>query len=203
MQSHELSSCGFLGNKKVAAAAFPDVDKAVFVWFYEQRANRVPLSAKILQQKILNFASILEHDQFRASVGWLGRFKAWHDIMAKAISGEAATVDPVTASLWLLTNKQVLDQYRPCGVYNADETGLFFQLLLSKTLDLKGQKLHGGKHSKQRVTTLLCCNMDGTDKQPLLVIGQSEKPRCFKGNRHSLPVQYTKQEGVDVSGSFF
>ncbi|KAH8020277.1 hypothetical protein HPB51_025797 [Rhipicephalus microplus] len=51
-------------NKTVAAAAFPDVVRAVFAWFFEQRANRVPLSGKILQQEALNFASILGHDQF-------------------------------------------------------------------------------------------------------------------------------------------
>ncbi|KAH8018507.1 hypothetical protein HPB51_008206 [Rhipicephalus microplus] len=57
-------------NKTVAVAAFLGVDKVVFAWFCEQRANRVPLSGKILQQKALDFASILGHDQFRASVGW-------------------------------------------------------------------------------------------------------------------------------------
>ncbi|KAH7979500.1 hypothetical protein HPB49_009659 [Dermacentor silvarum] len=32
-------------KKTVAAAAFPDVDKAVFAWFCEQRANKVPYLA--------------------------------------------------------------------------------------------------------------------------------------------------------------
>lgn len=82
-------------NKTVTAAAFPDVDKAVFVRFCAQRANKVPLSGKILQQKALDFVCMLGHDQFRASVGWFSRFKARHDIVATAISGEAAGVDPV------------------------------------------------------------------------------------------------------------
>ncbi|KAH8008981.1 hypothetical protein HPB51_008552 [Rhipicephalus microplus] len=36
-------------NETVTAVAFPHVDKAVFVWFCEQRANKVPLSGGILQ----------------------------------------------------------------------------------------------------------------------------------------------------------
>ncbi|XP_037276705.2 tigger transposable element-derived protein 6 [Rhipicephalus microplus] len=60
----------------------------------------------------------------------------------------------------------------------------------SKTLDFKGQKCHNGKHSKQRVTILLCANMNGTNKRPLLIISRSKKPHCFKGNRR-LPVSYT------------
>ncbi|KAH6936005.1 hypothetical protein HPB50_012378 [Hyalomma asiaticum] len=67
-------------NKTVAAAAFPDVDKAVFAWFCEQRANKVPLSGRILQQKALDFACMLSHDNFKASPGWLSRFKARHDM---------------------------------------------------------------------------------------------------------------------------
>ncbi|XP_064468650.1 tigger transposable element-derived protein 6-like [Ornithodoros turicata] len=47
----------------------------------------------------------------------------------------------------------------------------------------------GGKHSKVRVTVLLCCNMDGSDRQKLFVIGKSAKPRDFR-SLYSLPVRY-------------
>lgn len=70
-----------------------------------------------------------------------------------------------------------------------DERALFYETLPSKSLDLKGQKCRGEKRSKQHAI-LLCVNMDGIDKRPLLVIGRSKKPRCFKGNRR-LPLQYT------------
>ncbi|KAH8028509.1 hypothetical protein HPB51_017635 [Rhipicephalus microplus] len=79
------------------AAAFPDMDKVVFAWFCEQRANKVPLSGRILQQKALDFACMLGHDNIRASPGWLSRFKARHDIVANVISGEAAALDSVTS----------------------------------------------------------------------------------------------------------
>ncbi|KAH8026709.1 hypothetical protein HPB51_024208 [Rhipicephalus microplus] len=85
-------------NKTVTAAAFPNVDKALFAWFCEQRANKVPLSGRILQQKALNFACMHSHDIFKASPGWLSHFKARHDIVAKVTFGEAAAVDLVTAS---------------------------------------------------------------------------------------------------------
>lgn len=38
----------------------------------------------------------------------------------------------------------------------ADETGLFFKCLPDKTLTFKNEKCHGGKHSKERLTILLC-----------------------------------------------
>ncbi|KAH6939921.1 hypothetical protein HPB50_022040 [Hyalomma asiaticum] len=84
-------------NKTVAAAVFPDVDKVVFAWFCEQRANEVPLSGRILQQNALDFACMLGHDNLKASPGWLSSFKARRDIVANVISGEAAAVDSVTS----------------------------------------------------------------------------------------------------------
>lgn len=46
-----------------------------------------------------------------------------------------------------------------------------------------------GKHSKQRITVLLCANMESSEKLPALAVGKSASPRCFKGKR-KLKVQY-------------
>lgn len=64
----------------------------------KQRANKVPLPGKIPQQMVLDFASALRHDHFRASAGWLSSFKARHGIVARTISAEAAGVDVVATS---------------------------------------------------------------------------------------------------------
>lgn len=64
----------------------------------KQRANKVPLPGKIPQQMVLDFASTLRHDHFRASAGWLSSFKARHGIVARTISAEAAGVDVVATS---------------------------------------------------------------------------------------------------------
>jgi hypothetical protein len=45
------------------------------------------------------------------------------------------------------------------------------------------------KHSKDRLTVLLCVNSDGSDKQVQIVIGESSKPRCFKDGK-KLPIKY-------------
>jgi hypothetical protein len=37
-------------------------------------------------------------------------------------------------------------------IYNADETGLFFRTLPTKSLTVKGEKCTGGKMSKERLT---------------------------------------------------
>lgn len=83
----------------------------------------------------------------------------------------------------------LLAEFSPNEVFNADETGLFWKCLPDKTMSVKGEKCSGGKKSKERITVLVCANMSGSEKLPLLVIGRFAKPRCFK-NARSIPVQY-------------
>ena len=65
----------------------------------------------------------------------------------------------------------------------------------TQTLHFKGQKCSGGKNNKERVTVLVACNQDGSDKQPLLVIGKYAKPRCFRGSKIELiPMTYKSQK---------
>jgi hypothetical protein len=79
--------------------------------------------------------------------------------------------------------------YEPRDVYNANETGLFFNVLPDRTLAYKGESCHGGKHSKDRLTVLLCVNSDGSDKQVPIVIRKSPKPsaaRTLKNNTRTV-----------------
>jgi predicted transcriptional regulator YheO len=54
--------------------------------------------------------------------------------------------------------------------------GLFFNVLPDRILAYKGETCHGGKHSKDRLTGLLCVNSVGSDKQVLIVIGKDMVP---------------------------
>lgn len=59
---------------------------------------------------------------------------------------------------------KLIADYSPDDIFNADETGLFFQLLPQHTLAAKGDHCRGGEKAKQRLTTLFCCNASGTEK---------------------------------------
>jgi hypothetical protein len=62
-------------------------------------------------------------------------------------------------------------------------------VLPERTLAYKGVTCHGGKHSKDRLTVLLCVNSDRSDKEVSIVIGISSKPRCFKDGK-KFPIKY-------------
>ena len=69
------------------------------------------------------------------------------------------------------------------NIFNADETGLFFLCLPDKTLAFPSENASQGKKHEERltVTVLVEANMNGTEKLPLLIIGENSKPRCFNG----------------------
>jgi hypothetical protein len=78
--------------------------------------------------------------------------------------------------------------YKYKNIYNV-VTGLFFRLLLNKTLSLKATAVSAENNSKERKVVLLACNADWSDKILSLVIGKSENPHCFK-NVRELPTKY-------------
>ncbi|XP_037512204.2 tigger transposable element-derived protein 6-like [Rhipicephalus sanguineus] len=170
--SKALASGTSAQRKKTTQPVHEDLDKAVYAWFCEMRAKKIPISGNMIQQRALNYACILGIENF------------------KVLCGESGSADSDGASSWIATNAaSMVEKYPASDVYNADETGLFYEMLPAKTLDFKGKQCHGGKQSKKRVTVFLCPNMDGSDKRPLFVVGKSAKLRCFKGTKN-LPVKY-------------
>lgn len=154
---------------------------------------------------------------FNASDGWLQRCKHRFGIQFKVEHGEAGAVDIESLAQW--QQKVLLGElakFSPNDVFNADETGLFWQLLPNKTMAFKGlfpilffnniililgEKCAGGKKSKERVTVMVGANMSGTEKLPILVIGKSAKPRCFKNAK--IPVEYQANRKAWMTGFFF
>ena len=66
-------------------------------------------------------------------------------------------------------------------MFNVDETSLSWHLLNDKMHALAGEVCTRGKSSKERVAVLVCSNMNGFEKLPLITIGKFMKSKCFLG----------------------
>lgn len=66
---------------------------------------------------------------------------------------------------------------------------MYWRAIPDGTLKFKTAEAAGSKIAKERVTLLLACNMNGSEKLEPLTIGKSRNPRCFK-NVKRLPVDY-------------
>ena len=163
------------------------LDQKVYEWFVAQRSKNIPISGPILQERARQIyqelgASIT--DDFKASNGWLEKFRIRHGIHHRTICGESAAVDPATTEEWRKRLPSIIEKYDPNDVYNADETGLFFKALPTRSLVMAKETCKGGKRSKERFTVLLATNMTGTDKLQPLLIGEFPSDLFSSNHQH-------------------
>ncbi|XP_063378625.1 tigger transposable element-derived protein 4-like [Cydia fagiglandana] len=102
-------------------------------------------------------------------------------------------------STWMTALPNLLRNYEPQDIFNADEFGLLYKLMPDKSYTFNGEPCHG---NGERLTVLACANSDGSEKLRLLIIGSEKNPRCLK-NVRSLPVTYDVQSHAWMTGRRF
>ena len=79
-----------------------------------------------------------------------------HDITFKGVSGESEKVIKEMTAPWDETTlPTILARYQLKDIFNADEVGLFYEALPSKSLHFRGKHCSGGKHSKVLLTGII------------------------------------------------
>lgn len=197
---------GSLHRKTMKMAENQDLDTAVYTWFVQVRSQGQPISGPLICEKALEMNKKLGGSgDFKASTGWLKRFKSRHGIREIDIQGEKLSADTDAAEKFKEIFKSLLvnEGYKDNNVYNADETGLYWKKMPTKSLVSKKEMAAPGfKASKSRITAMACGNNSGTHRLPLLLIGKSMNPRCFKGIK-KLPVIYKNQKNSWMDTKIF
>ncbi|KAG6937576.1 tigger transposable element derived 5 [Chelydra serpentina] len=199
-----------LQRKKVKFANDERLDSALYQWFVQARSEGVPISGPILKAQAEKFDRLINGNdsKFKASNGWLDRFKKRHTISQVLVSGEIHSADKEAANSYPTELKKLLEEgcYTADQVYNCDETGLCFKMLPNHTLATKtdSHKREGFKQRKDRVTLLFCVNKSGSHKLRPLMIGKARSPRCFHHvNMKALPFEYTNSRNAWMNRSIF
>uniref|UniRef100_A0A914UKF2 HTH CENPB-type domain-containing protein n=1 Tax=Plectus sambesii TaxID=2011161 RepID=A0A914UKF2_9BILA len=187
---------------RIKTGKYSDLEQALLCWIKTVRSENVPITSHLLMEKAKETSSLLKIEGFKASEGWRMNFKHCHLITFKSNQGEAGAIDVESLGKWQQqVLREELAKFSPDDIFNADETRLFWQLLPNKTLAFKGERCTNGKKSKERITVLVGANMSGTEKLPLLVIGKSAKPQCFR-NAHVL-LNNTANKKAWMTGDVF
>jgi Tc5 transposase DNA-binding domain len=101
------------------------------------------------------YRNITGKDDFQASAGWLQKFKKRFGIRQLTVCGESLSSDLDAVVPFIEKLRKIIQERNltPDQVYNADESGLFWRVLPSKTLAHSGEKSASGmKISKERIT---------------------------------------------------
>lgn len=152
--------------KRARVSKHQDIEEALLKWFKQQRSLSIPISGPILQVKANDFGKLLGKNDFNCSNAWIQRFCQRHNIVSSRVCGESAGVSKEECKEWLSKIWPTLCAgYTPDEIFNADELGLFFNMLPDRTYAFKGEKCSSGKKSKVRLTVSVCANMSGTSKK--------------------------------------
>ena len=194
-------------------------EKALILWIQELTKKRIPVDGELIKEKSIRFYNQLKDlepscssshigiPKFSASNGWLVGFLQRHALHNLKTKGEAASGDETAAKNYSKVLAKIVEDggYFPDQVFNADETGLFWKKMPSRTFIAKSEKTASGfKAAKDRVTFLLCSNASGARMLKPLMINRSLHPRALKGkNVAELPVHFMANKKAWVTTAVF
>ena len=69
-----------LKSKKLRTAIYPELEDSLLSWFKNTRSDNIPISGPLLCEKATQLACQFKITDFKASDGWLSRFKDRHNI---------------------------------------------------------------------------------------------------------------------------
>jgi hypothetical protein len=143
-----------------------------------------------LKEKANRLANENNTNDFKASNGFISRFKDRNAIIFHTFHGESDRVPDLLCNEWINSKiLQLTQHFSPKDISNGDEFGLFWRILSNKLYTLKGKKVNDGKNSKERISVFVGSNMNGSEKLKFLMIGRAKQPLCFRG-KQSIPIIY-------------
>ncbi|GBN52467.1 Tigger transposable element-derived protein 4, partial [Araneus ventricosus] len=138
--SDEVKKNGNLSRKRKREGKSEEIETALLEWFKNARERKIPISRAILFQKAQDFANLFGDSDFKATEGWLTRWKDRNNIVYRKLHGEKQDADSASAEDW---SKDVwptlIKDYKLDQIFKTDETGLFFRALPEHTLLFKNE----------------------------------------------------------------
>ncbi|XP_068712886.1 tigger transposable element-derived protein 6-like [Montipora foliosa] len=172
------SNEGVQSQKRLNVEKYGEINGLLWKWYTRARESNIPVDGPMLVEEARIIAERIGDDTFKGTSGWLDKWKKRHKIGQMNIAGEEGDVSQETIDSWNERLKELTRGYSPRDIWNEDETGCFWKAMLQKSLSQKGKRCRGSKNAKQRITSAFFVNVAG-NKEALIVIGSSRRPRCF------------------------
>uniref|UniRef100_A0A6A7FQA5 Tigger transposable element-derived protein 7 n=2 Tax=Hirondellea gigas TaxID=1518452 RepID=A0A6A7FQA5_9CRUS len=192
---------------KVTSSLDDKVEVATYKWYLQMKGKGVQVQGADIQKAAETIADHLGKGDFKASTGWLHKFRDEHDlesnkppqVVAAEQSYTVGETDCLLGKVQTLMTEENLSEHQ---LYNADETGLFWKSMPNNTLEMK--MLPAWELNKQRITSLLCANADGSHRFKSLIVGNLKNRRVLRNiSSENLPVTYKSSTSALMTCSVF
>jgi len=118
--------------KSLKTSPLEEPETFLSAWFKQACTPNASIDGHHLKEKAPHVVARLG---FRALDGWIDCFKKIHNLVYKTMLGESDVVNPEIVMDWKIEElTKIIDGYQPKGMFNVDETGLFYNLQPIKTL---------------------------------------------------------------------
>jgi len=196
--------------KKLRMSLYPEVEDKL-VQYIELRKSlysrdKCGLSWQVLKDRATKIAKeILPPNRFNslsASNGWITATLNRHRLIGVRLHGEASEMSVEMAEQTMhsfrVDLQSKMDAYNVPKerVWNADQSGLYFQKLPNRMYCKPEERatMRGVKQMKDKTRiTLMICTSAGGGKIPLAVIGKSARPQCWDLCNDKPPLPYKHQ----------
>ncbi|KAF0684209.1 Aste57867_23795 [Aphanomyces stellatus] len=161
-----------------------EAEEQLVRWVMDMRKDGVPVTQGMLKIMALEAAvdQGLNDNEFFASWSWVYGFKRRNGLSLRARTrvGLDTTADGTEVlEQFSRRVRELVEEHNIDRIYNADQTGVNYEYLPTKTLNNSGDKTVwvkcGGK-SKDRITAMLLADSTGT-KHPLFLVLKTAKSK--------------------------
>lgn len=141
------------------------------------RSLLLPFLTPVADPRVQNMVRSLNALKFSSQ--WCRNTLFQHTLLYSNLKGEAGSVDSASVEAARAALRQLLLNWSPDLIYNADESALFWMQDIGKEVH-RPTVNRGKKKSKKRVSILFAVNASGSHMIKPLIINQSLNPRCLK-----------------------
>uniref|UniRef100_UPI00358F4578 tigger transposable element-derived protein 1-like n=1 Tax=Myxine glutinosa TaxID=7769 RepID=UPI00358F4578 len=156
------------------------MEKALSIWIKDIVQKSMPLSRPLIRKKTKRIY------EYMSGVGGASTRDAPNN------DGERASADHEAAKAFPAQIARLIEEkgYRPEQAFNADNTGLFWKKMPTRTFISKHEETASEfKAAKDPVSLLLCANAKGDLMMKSMMLYRSLNPRALKGkNKQTLPM---------------
>lgn len=170
--------------KRMSGVTCSRLERALVAWINDCLARKQNISDRLIQEKADRVVQLVNSKlpsqnalSLKFSQGWLHKFKKRHSFKKwKRLSDTKPVVPLVRPAAGLPLNSicSLVSEYQPRDIFNVSEFGLDYSMPPDRAATI--QQSTQRNPSSARLTCVVCCNADGTERIPLTIIGTCPNP---------------------------